>query len=181
MKPPWQAVSHFAWLYRLNEADAKEALERLNDFVVEWNNEAAQLDPVMSRCESPVERLFILGMSMACCHVAGFDDAPGMFWSFDGKLCGYLFGQVELESGGRKIRPDFLLKTDVARIYVEIDGHEFHASTRQQVARDRQRERAIAEGGDIVIRFTGSEVTKDPKGCAEQAMRIVEKLSRRVA
>lgn len=181
MKPPWQAVSYFAWLYRLNESDAKSALEWLSDFVTEWNDEAAQLDPIMSRCESPVERLFVLGMSMACCHVAGFDDRPGLFWSLDGGLHGYLFGQVELTVGDRKIRPDFLLKTEDAQLYVEIDGHEFHQSTRQQVARDRQRERAIAEGGDVVIRFTGSEITKDPRGCAEQAMRIVEKLSRRAA
>lgn len=181
MKPPWQAVSYFAWVHRLNESDAKEALEKLDAFVVEWNHECAGLDPIMGRCESPVERLFVLGMSMACCHIAGFDDAPGAFWSSDGVLSGYLFSQVELTSGGRKLRPDFMLRVDQAALYVEIDGHEFHQSTRQQVARDRQRERAIAEGGDVVIRFTGSEVTKDPRGCAEQAVRIIAKLARRAA
>jgi hypothetical protein len=87
---------------------------------------------------------------------------------------------IETPDGSR--RPDFAvgwLGDSLERVYVEIDGHEFHACTRQQVARDRQRERAITASGDVVIRFTGGEVTRNPKGCADESLRIARALARR--
>jgi very-short-patch-repair endonuclease len=54
------------------------------------------------------------------------------------------------------------------RLIVECDGHDFHERTKEQVKRDRSRDRkAIMEGFDC-FRFTGSEIWNDPWGCAEQ-------------
>jgi very-short-patch-repair endonuclease len=56
-------------------------------------------------------------------------------------------------------------------VIIECDGHDFHERTKQQAARDRSRDRRASLGGYVVLRFTGSEIWKDPLGCAEQVMR----------
>jgi len=56
-------------------------------------------------------------------------------------------------------------------VIVECDGHDFHERTKEQAARDRSRDRRASLSGFVVLRFTGSEIWKDPLGCAEQVMR----------
>lgn len=51
---------------------------------------------------------------------------------------------------------------------VECDGHEFHERTKDQAAHDRKRDRALLAEGFPVMRFTGSEVFRDPIGCARE-------------
>lgn len=56
------------------------------------------------------------------------------------------------------------------KVIVECDGHEFHERTKEQAAKDRARDRASVMGGYDVFRFTGSELWRDPMGCAEQVV-----------
>lgn len=69
-------------------------------------------------------------------------------------------------------RVDFLLwfarGRELRGIAVECDGHDFHEKTKDQAARDKKRDREINVAGFPVIRFTGSEIFRDPVGCAEQ-------------
>jgi len=51
------------------------------------------------------------------------------------------------------------------RLAVECDGHDFHERTKEQAARDRSRDRALQTGGYTVMRFTGSEIHRDPLKC----------------
>lgn len=51
-------------------------------------------------------------------------------------------------------------------VFVECDGHDFHERTKEQAARDRSRDRAIQTAGIPVLRFTGSEIHRDPTICA---------------
>jgi very-short-patch-repair endonuclease len=51
---------------------------------------------------------------------------------------------------------------------IECDGHEFHERTKEQAARDKQRDRFLQDRGHSVYRFTGSEIFADPMGCARQ-------------
>lgn len=58
------------------------------------------------------------------------------------------------------------------RLIVECDGHDFHERTKEQAARDRDRDRdrqAQLDGIEI-FRFTGSELWRDPLGCADQVV-----------
>ena len=55
-------------------------------------------------------------------------------------------------------------------VIAECDGHDFHERTKEQAARDRSRDRRASLSGFVVLRFTGSELWKDPLGCAEQVM-----------
>lgn len=61
-----------------------------------------------------------------------------------------------------------------AIVAVECDGHDFHDRTKQQVARDKARDRFMAERQIPVLRFTGSEIWKDAYACAEQVRQTAE-------
>lgn len=56
----------------------------------------------------------------------------------------------------------------VFRLVVECDGHDFHERTKDQAERDRSRDRMFQEKGWGIFRFTGSEIWRDPMGCAMQ-------------
>lgn len=56
------------------------------------------------------------------------------------------------------------------QLIVECDGHDFHERTKEQAARDRERDRSFQLQGIEVFRFTGSELWKDPLGCSDQVI-----------
>lgn len=56
------------------------------------------------------------------------------------------------------------------QVAVEVDGHEFHEKTKEQAQHDKARDREIQRAGYQVFRFTGSEVWRDPIGCAREAV-----------
>jgi very-short-patch-repair endonuclease len=62
------------------------------------------------------------------------------------------------------------------RIVVEVDGHEWHERTKEQAARDKARDRELQIAGWKVLRFTGSEVWKDPAGCVRQLKSCIAQL-----
>lgn len=59
---------------------------------------------------------------------------------------------------------------ELRAIAVELDGHEFHEKTKEQVARDKRRDRHFTRLGVAVVRFTGSEVHRDADNCVAEAM-----------
>jgi very-short-patch-repair endonuclease len=78
--------------------------------------------------------------------------------------------QAPIQIGDKSYRADFLLSDSERpdlKIVVETDGHDFHERTKEQAARDKQRDRAMAIAGYHVLRFTGSEVFKNPAKCVE--------------
>ncbi|MBE7157819.1 MAG: DUF559 domain-containing protein [Rhodospirillales bacterium] len=59
------------------------------------------------------------------------------------------------------------------RLVVECDGHEFHERTKEQAARDKQRDRFLFNAEYPVMRFTGSEIVAGPLRCAQSIMEWV--------
>ena len=59
-------------------------------------------------------------------------------------------------------------------IIVECDGHDFHERTKEQAARDRSRDREFQSAGNLVMRFTGSEIWNDALACAEQIIDLID-------
>lgn len=53
---------------------------------------------------------------------------------------------------------------------VECDGHDFHERTKEQAQRDRSRDRRLQDAGFRIFRFTGSELYRNPIGCAREVM-----------
>lgn len=143
------------------------------------------LDPSQpDRSESPIEYSMFLTLFSAFAPAGNGPLAP--------LGDGYSFGQAD-EFGGREIRlrqqinigphrTDFLIEIGNAlRICVECDGHEYHARTKEQAARDRSRDRWLQTAGYMVLRFTGSEIWRDPADCAIQVYDAAIAASRRVS
>lgn len=73
-------------------------------------------------------------------------------------------------------RLDFLVAmraTVVVALDIECDGHEWHERTQQQAAYDRARDRDLLRQGFSTIRYTGSEIHRDPDQCASNAIDVL--------
>lgn len=57
------------------------------------------------------------------------------------------------------------------KICIELDGHEFHERTKEQVTHRNRRDRALSLAGWRVVRFSGSEVYRNPLQCVKEAWR----------
>jgi hypothetical protein len=69
---------------------------------------------------------------------------------------------------------------ELARLVVEVDGHDFHDRTKRQASFDRKRDRELTLDGYTVIRFTGSDVYNDPHDCAETIWYQINELASKV-
>ena len=59
------------------------------------------------------------------------------------------------------------------RLVIECDGLAFHSGDRA-VERDRRRDRWFAANHIFVMRFSGSEIHRDARGCAAQVGQWIE-------
>lgn len=145
------------------EAVRKYRLER-------WETSGRRL------CESPIEELFL-----AAAFSAGIDDdaqahiyAKAYHDNLDLFPGDHIWPQARIGN----YRLDFLIvhvdrngrKTFVA---VECDGHEFHERTKAQAANDKMRDRFLTARGMKVLRFTGSEIYRDPMSCWTEALNVL--------
>ncbi|MEM6623668.1 MAG: DUF559 domain-containing protein [Pseudomonadota bacterium] len=62
-------------------------------------------------------------------------------------------------------------------VVVECDGHDFHEKTKQQAARDKQRDRWFLSKGWPTMRFTGSEIHYQVERCADEVMTLLSQTS----
>ena len=60
----------------------------------------------------------------------------------------------------------------VAKIAVEVDGHDFHERTREQVVARNQRDRDLQADGWTVLHFSGSEIHRQPEECVRQVFDV---------
>lgn len=119
------------------------------------------------RCESPIEQAFCLALfqlpgvlsgvgEFEYPMLAGLLEVPAPLIS--------VFAQQPIGS----YRADFLLvgtsqrSAEPAFVIVECDGLEYH-STREQLHRDEQRQKALQQSGFKVIRFAGKTLFGDPE------------------
>jgi very-short-patch-repair endonuclease len=64
-------------------------------------------------------------------------------------------------------RADMMVSVDGHRLVVEADGFQWHSGA-VAVQHDKARDRFCAVEGIAVMRFTGTEIIRDPRGCAAQ-------------
>lgn len=77
-----------------------------------------------------------------------------------------------------RYRVDFAAVTPgLPMVAVECDGHGFHERTKEQVARDKKRDRHFQSAGWRVLRFSGSEIYQDADACIGELMYMLESLS----
>lgn len=116
--------------------------------------------------ESPIEKIMLEAI------VALLWSANGCLPSINGKpgIRNQFASEITITTQAQigSYRVDFLvvnLTTD-RKVVVECDGHEFHERTKEQAAHDRKRDRELQADGYLVLRYTGSEIWRDPVGCA---------------
>ena len=130
----------------------------------------AAIDWVLSAvraCESPIETALLVAL-MSQFPAGGIDIVNGAPAFGGHRLC-----PQHAASG---FRLDFaLVPLPWAKgkpIAIECDGHDFHEKTPEQAARDKARDRALTEAGWTMLRFTGREIHRDSRACADQVWRV---------
>ena len=85
-----------------------------------------------------------------------------------------IFAQLPVALEDRSIRVDLAVIAPWGAFFaVELDGHDFHERMKEQATRDKSRDRLLTSSGWSPIRFSGSEVWRDPARCAEEINRLL--------
>lgn len=125
------------------------------------------------QCESPIEQAYCLSLF----QLPGVKAVEG---GFDHSLLANLYGRapaitVFAQQPILAYRADFLLVgtsphyAEPLFVIAECDGEAFH-SAREQRRRDDARQAALANCGFKVIRFTGSELFRQPQRVASRTL-----------
>jgi very-short-patch-repair endonuclease len=136
--------------------------------------------------QSPIERLFVI--TFLCAAKIHPDNPMHVAWSpQSGQLPDAVPSGYDVIIS-RQIRVldwpvDFVILAQyqhdetrpMSRLAIECDGHDFHERTKEQAAKDRSRDRALQAAGYTVMRFTGSELYRDPLKCVEEVLRWCSK------
>jgi very-short-patch-repair endonuclease len=127
-------------------------------------------------CESPIEEIMLAALLWAplgcACH-----RALQVWFSGRRPLTNVVIAPQHEIVGHRVDFAIFInrLASHEVRVVVECDGHEFHEKTREQVAKDNQRDRELQIAGWEVFRFSGSEIWKCAVACCGDIDRLIRK------
>ena len=124
---------------------------------------------LMVDCESPIEQLMAIGLSKV--NIKDFNNFNKDILVLQVK------SQEEMETGHRV---DFIIacvftigtkEFDISFV-VECDSFEFHSS-KEHMIKDYKRTRELQLDNRYVLKFTGSEICKDPVACAEEVREFI--------
>lgn len=126
----------------------------------------------ITECESPIEQL--LAITMENMNLLGiFEFNPLIDIISIEKQC-------EIICSKNKYRVDFLItvyypKLEKGKCFViECDGYEFHQKTKEQVQKDYERDRLLQANNYEILRFSGSEIYKNPEKCVSCILRSIK-------
>ncbi len=156
-KTPWERIgqlkSHLSGVVSVAERLLSEE-QRAVVYEAE-----TQAEDAFCRCGSPIEELFLAALILCGDFCWRSSNPPDVgFWRDQ-----MVTLQQQVPIGAYRV--DFLIAGQRAAV-VELDGHDFHERTKEQAERDKKRDRVLQATGLAVLRFTGSEVWRDPLGAA---------------
>ena len=174
-------LDQLAWAVRRMEEDCESELERLFLLALLQRQEESVV-PVPTDLQAALKANRVVWGGSAArlwCHQAprklDWEEPcvpiPKGKWHLrSDELCFvWIVPQMEISTAENVYRADFaflpLKGSACPPFIVELDGHNFHERTKKQAARDRSRDRAMQASGFQVIRFTGSELWRDPLKC----------------
>jgi very-short-patch-repair endonuclease len=163
-----------------SESDHREYLRWVMQFELE---RLTVLNPIFARCESPIERMFLAAIIRDRMSQLAGDCKEGFALRCEQSERAHAIHvsvQPTVELSEKKLRPDFGLGLQfyddepdrIHWVYVECDGHDYHSS-KQQLARDKSRDRRIAATDTHVLRFTGSEIWANAGACVDETITIL--------
>lgn len=114
--------------------------------------------PRREQCESPIEALLVRAINEELKR----HDVP----------C-----HVKQQIGHGPYRIDIAVHCLGFFLIVECDGAAYHAANKDQVERDKRRDRYFAARHFAVMRFTGSEISRCAKSCATEVGLWIESVA----
>ena len=126
----------------------------------------------LDKTKSPVERMYLVWINY-----------EQIYYDLGNDVFVNVVPQYKVIKGEKTFYTDFCFEvidyypvsSPLLKLFVEIDGHDFHEKTKEQVKLDKQRERELADVCDALLRFSGSEIFNDPRGCVRETIRILRK------
>lgn len=173
------------WRMELTQIQTLKAAEWMAAQVHQWVTETVHQQITERPVHSPIEATF-LAWWLAIDRLESVRDSipEGL----------ELAPQIEITLPSGKVRrPDFVVwPGDPDSVFnaaayglrfpnlaVELDGHEFHERTKEQVIERDQRDRDFQNAGWRLFHFSGSELVKDPERCVREVREVaVDALSR---
>ena len=153
----------------LNEAEKAQS-ELRGRLFAHWSNVTAHREElVRSATHSPIEEA--LGLELVrrgCMVVPPRNVGTVLDFERDRSIPAVLYVQRTFE----QYRADFFVTKPGcgSGFVVECDGHAFHEKTKEQAARDKQRDRWFLSRGFPTMRFTGSELFNQVGRCADEVL-----------
>lgn len=134
------------------------------------------MQTVRRYANSPIEEM--LGLELVqrgCVDIPPADIGTVHEFAIDPDIPGILTMQREFN----QYRADFFVTAPLCSggFVLECDGHDFHEKTKEQAARDKQRDRWFLSRGYPTMRFTGSEIFNEVERCADEVIEQIERLT----
>lgn len=156
-----------------NDEQFKEEYIILPSF--EWADNIGKIKDI----KSPIEKLMysiLLNCNNGYVNFVSLSDLIYPFW-----FSTYI--NIQYEIG--KYNVDFMLETsisnkekpyketNISKIVIECDGHEFHEKTKEQAKNDKSRDRYLVSQGYKVLHYTGSEIYNNFDSIREEITNMV--------
>ncbi|MEL7469967.1 MAG: DUF559 domain-containing protein [Pseudomonadota bacterium] len=162
----------FDILQFLNEAERAQSALRGRLFA-HWSSVTSHREALIrEHAQSPIEEALGLALVRRGCMVVPPRNVGTVLeFERDTRIPAVLHMQRPFE----QYRADFFVTKPGSHsgFIVECDGHDFHEKTKQQAARDKQRDRWFLSRGWPTMRFTGSEIYNRGGRCADEVIRQV--------
>jgi len=134
------------------------------------------------RCESPIEKILVAEFVRPWTTLS-WDTRPEILIPPSGSIEHvqappmdgvYLWPQIAIGP----YRVDFVVGVNVldrptSYAIVECDGHDYHERTKEQAQRDKARDRYLTGKGFRILRYTGSEIYRDPEAIWNEIISIL--------
>lgn len=162
----------------MNEIETKlwDALNRVVDesFSVEYNYFGQHATGVISRVSELEGYGLLRDISCFCISYKTGDEINP---TYSGEIMAILenqisFGRYTVDFRIHSTYNDITKELQECNMAIEVDGHEFHEKTKTQASHDKKRDRYLLSMNIPVIRYTGTEVYRNPKTVARDAFNI---------
>lgn len=122
----------------------------------------------LSQCKSPIEEILTVLLVFYTMCIRAIINVKKIM----------IKNQYPVEVDGKTYHIDIMivvvLPDDTELFFpIECDGYEFHAATKEQVAKDKTRDRKLTKAGYNTIRFTGSQIYNESSECVREIIQII--------
>lgn len=127
---------------------------------------------ISSQAESPIELMLLEEIFTDYIGVPRYGKTEGLslLGDYDHRAARRLdhgilvYPQAEIGAYRADFLFDVLMPGEGRQLWVvECDGHAFHHASKEQVERDKRRDRDMAAEGILILRYAGSEIYRNPE------------------